>query len=322
MKNILKILSLFLYLLILLIFFDQIYENKKFLIKLLSSSSSVVFFFIFQVFFIIIITARAFTFFNYFLKINNIYKWIEIYFQSILIGIVIPYSSSAFRIVSLKLLGYPIYKSTSIFFLLFTFVLIINCFFFFIFSFIFKDLYISSFIFIFTLLLFLFVFNFRKMLKFIYNFYFINQIKKLYNVIKNIYNFLNKPNNILDKKISILFFILSIIIFLMEFFSFYILSQLLSKIDPKFIIFFDNGFLIKIFLISFFLDRIPIFNFLPGISELVFASVISIFLDLQFTHSFLVKLLMNLSITFAVLLLVSLAKILNFLKKKRYEYSN
>jgi hypothetical protein len=95
----------------------------------------------------------------------------------------------------------------------------------------------------------------------------------------------------------------------MEFFSLYSIVKILSNVDSNYLVYIDKNLLIKIFFISFFLDRIPFFNIIPGISELVFASVLTFFLDLQFTYSFFVKLTANLSIMFASLLLISLFKI-------------
>jgi hypothetical protein len=310
MKNIIKILNLTFYLFIILTLYTQFNENREFLIKLYSVSNSLFYFFIYQFFFISLIATRAYFFFNYFYKIKNIYKWIEVYFLSILSGIIVPYSSSAYRIISLKFFGYPIYITTTIFLLLFLFVLSINIFFFLLISLSFDNLYLFGLIFIFNILIFLGILNIHTLLKLINsNFYQKSWIKKLYNVFKNIYNFLKKKNINYNKKFIFFFIILSLLIFLMEFFSLYSIVKILSNVDSNYLVYIDKNLLIKIFFISFFLDRIPFFNIIPGISELVFASVLTFFLDLQFTYSFFVKLTANLSIMFASLLLISLFKI-------------
>ena len=120
---------------------------------------------------------------------------------------------------------------------------------------------------------------------------------------------MKKKNINYNKKFIFFFIILSLLIFLMEFFSLYSIVKILSNVDSNYLVYIDKNLLIKIFFISFFLDRIPFFNIIPGISELVFASVLTFFLDLQFTYSFFVKLTANLSIMFASLLLISLFKI-------------
>ena len=316
MKNIIKIFNLTFYLFIILLSYTQFNENREFLIKLYSVSNSLFYFFIYQLFFISLITTRAYFFFNHFYKIKDIYKWIEIYFLSILSGIVVPYSSSAYRIISLKFLGFPVYISTIIFLLLFLCVLGINTFFFLFVSFFFKNLYLFSLIFIFNILLFFSILNINTLIKFINsNFYIKSWIKKLYNILKKIYNFLKEKNIIYNKKFSFFFIILSFLIFFMEFFSFYSIIKILSNVDSNFFLYSDTNLLIKIFFISFFLDRIPFFNIIPGISELVFASALTLFLDLQFTYSFFVKLTVNLSIMFATLILISLVKIFLFFSK-------
>lgn len=316
MKNIIKIINLSVYLLIILILYSQFNENREFLIKLYSVSKSLFYFFIYQFFFISLITIRAYFFFNYFYKIKNIYKWIEIYFLSILSGIIVPYSSSAYRIINLKFFGFPIYISTTIFLLLFLFVFSINTFFFLFVSFYFQNFYLFGLIFILNILLFLSIRNINTLLKFINrNFYLKNWMKKLYNIIINIYNFLKKKNINYNKKFVYYFIILSLLIFFMEFFSFYSIIKILSNVDSAFFLYNDINLLIKIFFISFFLDRVPIFNIIPGVSELVFASTLTLFLDLQFYHSFFIKLTVNLSIMLATILLISLVKIFLFFGK-------
>ena len=218
--------------------------------------------------------------------------WGQIFFESLILNFLASHAGSVYRAIETKKRGLEYKKYTGMFYILFTSYILINVFLVMMelifiqeIGFQFKMNLLLIFLILFTLIgyspkiLQLFIkYNFFK--KNIYKYKF---LKKIFDVYEYIFSFIK--SQIFLKKTIIYLIGYGVVIHLIELYIFYITSII---IQPEIAI----KTILILFALNFILDRIPLISSIPGINELLFASI-SIPLGLFFFEGLVLRLVIR-----------------------------
>jgi hypothetical protein len=281
----------------------EIYKNFSLIENLILSNHMVLFIVIFlNILHLNIISHRNYIIF----KICANYKgkfidWSQIFYESLILNILISHTGSVYRAIETKKRGLEYKKYVGLFYILFISYILINVMLvFFELAFI-KEISFQfkiNLLAIFLSLLTLTVYTPKIIEIIIYqNIYFKNIykfkiIKKIVNIYHVIFNFI-KYQSFLKKTILYLLGY-GIIIHLIELYIFYMAKNII-------LINLELEILLILFGISFILDRVPYISNIPGINEVLFASI-SIPLGLYFEQGLLLKLLLRLTAIISIII--------------------
>ena len=226
--------------------------------------------------------------------------WSQIFYESLVLNFLISHSGSIYRAIELKKRGLEYKKYISVFYILFTSFILINILLVFIeLCFVLEE----SFQFKINLLL-IFLFFFMsvvyapKILNFIIkNIYIVkknygNKVNKFFQLYNLIYSFI--ADKAFLKKTILYLLIYGVVIHAFELYIFYLsVSIILTNIGFKTIL--------VLFGISFILDRIPLTTNVPGLNEILFASI-SIPLGLYLHQGIILKLLLRIIVVTSTLI--------------------
>ena len=261
-----------------------------------------------------IVSVRSFLLFRYFTKYKeNFFKWSKLFFESISLNLIFSHSGSLYRAGLLKLSGVKYREFLGFFYLVFISYLCLNLFFI-----LFEFIFLSK-IKTLSLLLALLSVIILIILFFYFPIILTKMIDKLnlkkFNIFKYIIDKLNLViefvKNNLNKKVILIIFSTVLLNHIFELLIFY-LSY--SIIHPKL----DIGLFILFFGVSFLLDRTPLINSYPGVSELIFATI-SVPFGYNFTDGVLLKFIIRvigiLSIIFNIIFFNIFALVVNLKRK-------
>ena len=220
--------------------------------------------------------------------------WSQIFFESLILNFLASHSGSVYRAIETKKRGLEYKKYIGIFYILFTSYILINVFLVMMeiifiqeIGFQFKMNLLLIFLILFTLIVYspkilqIFIkYNFFKENIYKYKF-----LKKIFDVYDLIFSFIK--SQIFLKKTIFYLIGYGIIIHLIELYIFYITSMI---IQPEIAI----KTILILFGLNFILDRIPFVSSIPGINEVLFASI-SIPLGLFFFEGLVLRLVIRIS---------------------------
>jgi len=277
---------------VIFLFFKADHNLSQIYDKIVTSKLNVFFIIIIHIIFLNILGIRMFLIFKFGLeKFIEYFKWMKIYFESLSMNIILSHTGTAYRAYQLKKNGVSYKDFLSFLYISYFTYIILNIIMVLIELIIFLDgdIKLKSYLgFFLSLLIFGFLVFPTILKKIIY------LIKKKYKkkILDKIYiiilNFAQKIISLLgNKKILITILISGFFVHAFEIFLFYLSFQIflgetsLSKY-------------ILLFAVSFVIDRLPYVKSLPGLSEMLYATI-SIPFGFDFTYSFLTKFLLTFS---------------------------
>jgi len=304
-KKIFLIIKNLLILFCILFLISEIFKNLEFIEeKLLENFNVLIIILLFNCIFLNILNIRNYLIFKICAKyLGKFNDWSQIFYESLLLNFIVPHSGSIYRAVELKKRGLEYKKYIGLFYILFASYILINI--------------------LLVLVELSFIpevsFQFKINLLLIFLFFLIVIIcgpKILDFFIKNIHiikkNYGIKINKIINLYNSIYFFIISqsflkktlfylltfgVSIHVLDLYIFYLsIGVVLTNIGFKTIL--------LLFGINFILDRIPLISSIPGLNDILFASI-SVPFGLYLYQGIILKLLLR------ILLIVS--TIMNYL---------
>ncbi len=225
--------------------------------------------------------------------------WGQIFFESLILNILVSHTGSIYRAIELKKRGLEYKRYIGLFYILFSSYILINILLVLIELIFLEEVNLQFKIylfFIFLTLLILTIFS-PKVLRIIIKHNFIKKninkyklIKKVVEIYESIFIFVKRQSSINKTILYLLTYGITIHIF--ELYIFYITSiVILDDISIK--------TLVILFGLSFILDRIPFISSIPGIKEILFASI-SIPLGLYFIEGLVLKLILRIAETIAI----------------------
>jgi hypothetical protein len=232
---------------------------------------------------------------------GKFYDWSQIYYESLILNILVSHTGSVYRAVETKKRGLEYKKYAGIFYMLFCSYILIN-----VFLVMIELLFIPEASFQFKLnllliflLLSLFIFFSPKIGKILIEFKFIKKTfyniricRKIFEVYELIYLFM-KNQTFLKKTI---YYLLGygILIHIIEILVFYMSSLI---IQPDITI----KTLLILFGVNFILDRIPLISNVPGINEILFAGI-GITVGLFFYEALILKIILRINLVITTFL--------------------
>lgn len=215
------------------------------------------------------------------------FVWSKLYFESISLNIFLSHSGSLYRANILKKQGVPYKSFIALFYILYLSYLLINLTYINFELLFFSNLDNQILILILIIILFLFfsLFFLLKILNFISKIRFLNKnffLKKIKKIFDYIYVFIKESLN--NKIIKILFSLVSLS-HILELLLFYLSFNIFF---PEY----DIDIFFIFFAFSFILDRVPGIGNIPGLNEIIYAGVISVY-GFIFLDAVLVKFLLR-----------------------------
>lgn len=272
----------------------EIINNFNYIESIFIKNKNIFFILIFvQLVHLNIISLRNFSIFqicaNY---TGKFFDWCKIFYESLIFNILISHTGSVYRAIETKKRGLEYNKYVGLFYILFTSYILINIFLVLL-ELIFLPIIEFQFklnLFIIFIILTILVIYLPKILKLLL---FGNFIKKKffkYKIIKKIIDngeliFLFLSTKIFIKKTIFYLLIYGIMIHILDLFIFYFSSVIIQPEIPI-------KTLLLLFGLNFILDRIPLISNIPGINEILFASI-SIPLGFFFIDGLVLKLLLR-----------------------------
>ena len=296
--NIAKNLLIFICLIFL---FYEVYKNYSYIeIKVKNNKNFLFFVVLITILNFNLISLRNFSIYRLCAKYGGKFiDWGQIFFESLILNILVSHTGSVYRAIELKKRGLEYKNYIGLFYILFTSYILINIFLVFIELIFLNEVNLQfkiNLLLIFLIILSLVLVS-PKFLRSIIEFNFIkknihkyNLLEKFFDTYKLIFIYLKKKSSIKKTFYYLLGF--GIIIHLVELYIFYISSIIiLDNIGLK--------TLIILFGLSFILDRIPFISSIPGVKEILFASI-SIPLGLYFIEGLVLKLILRVAETIAI----------------------
>jgi len=274
----------------------EIYKNFSLIENLILSNYMLIVIVIFlKIFHLNAISHRNYTIFKICANFKGKFiDWSQIFYESLILNVLISHTGSVYRAIETKKRGLEYKKYIGLFYILFISYILINVMLvFFELAFIkevslqFKINLLAIFLSLLTLSVYApkiieIIINQNTYFKNIYKF---KIIKKIVNIYHIIFSFI-KNQSFLKKTILYLLGY-GIIIHLIEIYIFYISKNII-------LINLELEILLILFGINFILDRVPYISNIPGINEVLFASI-SIPLGLYFEQGLLLKFLLRLT---------------------------
>lgn len=296
--NIAKNLLIFICLIFL---FYEVYKNYSYIeIKVKNNKNFLFFVVLITILNFNLISLRNFSIYRLCAKYGGKFiDWGQIFFESLILNILVSHTGSVYRAIELKKRGLEYKNYIGLFYILFTSYILINIFLVFIELIFLNEVNLQfkiNLLLIFLIILSLVLVS-PKFLRSIIEFNFIkknihkyNLLEKFFDTYKLIFIYVKKQSSIKKTFYYLLGF--GIIIHLVELYIFYISSIIiLDNIGLK--------TLIILFGLSFILDRIPFISSIPGVKEILFASI-SIPLGLYFIEGLVLKLILRVAETIAI----------------------